>query len=66
VQFIRPDRGFCVAVKELNDVLLWFTIEGAADTIEVQVWLSAFGLSQQQVAEFGDRWKKQLRNVFSS
>jgi hypothetical protein len=28
-EFIRPLRGFCVSVRELNEALLWFTVEGA-------------------------------------
>jgi uncharacterized protein YndB with AHSA1/START domain len=65
VEFIRVDRGFCLTVEELNKALLWFSIEGTAPNIEVQVWLSAFGISQLQAAEFGDRWEKQIRSVFS-
>jgi hypothetical protein len=51
-------------VRELNDALLWLTIKGSAGTIEVQIWLSAFGLPQEQVAAFGERWKKQLEKTF--
>jgi hypothetical protein len=65
VEFIRVDRGFCVTLEELNKALLWFSIEGTAPKIEVQVWLSAFGISHKQAAEFGDRWEKQIRSVFS-
>jgi hypothetical protein len=66
VEFIRAGRGFCVTVRELNDALLWFTIEGTAPNLEVQAWLSAFGITEQQVKEFGERWQQQLRNAFES
>jgi uncharacterized protein YndB with AHSA1/START domain len=66
VEFIRGDRGFCVSVKELNNALLWFTIEGVAPKIEVQAWLSGFGLPEAQLTEFGDRWEKKLKEVFGA
>jgi uncharacterized protein YndB with AHSA1/START domain len=66
VELIRPGRGFCVSVKELKDALLWFTIEGTAPNLEVQAWLSAFGLPEKDVQEFGERWEKKLKAVFTS
>jgi len=66
VEFVRPLRGFCVTVEELNDALLWFTIEGAPGQIEVQVWLSAFGVAQTEVDKFGAMWGEQLKRVFAS
>jgi hypothetical protein len=28
VEFVRPSRGICVTVNQLNDALFWLTIEG--------------------------------------
>jgi uncharacterized protein YndB with AHSA1/START domain len=64
VEVLQPERGFCLTLEELNKALLWFSIEGTAPDLEVQVWLSAFGLSQRQVNDFSDRWEKHIRTVF--
>jgi hypothetical protein len=50
-EFVRRDRGICVSVKERNDGLLWVTIEGTTG-LEVQIWLSAFGLPETRTQEF--------------
>lgn len=64
VEFVRPLRGFCVTVRELNDALLWFTIEGSPGKIEVQAWLSAFGVSQSGLDQFKSSWEAQLKKVY--
>jgi uncharacterized protein YndB with AHSA1/START domain len=66
VEFLRENRGFCLSVRELNDALLWLTIEGVAGSIEVQVWLSAFGLEPARVASFNENWQRRLREIFGS
>jgi hypothetical protein len=63
-EFLRPLRGFCVSVRELNDALLWLTIEGTPGKIEVQVWLSAFGLPQSAVEGFANNWEARLKQIF--
>ncbi len=65
-KYVQAGRGFCVTVKELKDALLWFTIEGRAPKLEVAVWLSAFGLPENEVKEFGERWEKKLKKVFAA
>jgi hypothetical protein len=64
VEFVHAPRGFCISVREMNDALLWLTIEGAPGNIEVQWWLSAFGLEQSQVAAFEERWRRKLQSIF--
>jgi len=66
VEFVREPRGFCLTVGELNDALLWLTIEGAAGQLEVQAWLSAFSLDPSQVEAFGKKWDRRLREVFQN
>jgi hypothetical protein len=65
VQFVRALRGFCVSVLELNDALFWVTIEGAPGKIEVQIWLSAFGLPQAKIESFEKQWSAQLAKIFA-
>jgi hypothetical protein len=62
-EFVRRDRGMCVSLKELNDGLLWVTIEGTTGKIEVQIWLSAFGLPEARMQEFSSRWKTRLEEL---
>jgi hypothetical protein len=66
MEFVRPLRGFCLTVRELNDALLWFTIEGSPGKMEVQVWLSAFGLSNSELVIFSSSWEAQLKKVHSN
>ena len=61
---LRKDgRGFCISVSELNDALLWVTMEGTTGALEVQIWLSAFGVAPANLAEFGERWKQRLETL---
>jgi uncharacterized protein YndB with AHSA1/START domain len=53
VEFVRPLRGFCVT-----------TIEGSPGNIEVQAWLSAFGVSQSEIDRFQATWSAQLKSAF--
>lgn len=64
VEFIRPSRGFCVTIENMNNALLWLTIEGAKQPHEVGLWLSAYELPQPQVDAFGDRWNAALQKLF--
>jgi uncharacterized protein YndB with AHSA1/START domain len=66
VEFIHAPRGFCLRVAEWNDALLWATIEGPSGELEVQLWLSAFGLPAAVVAEWEQVWRRKLEQIFSS
>ena len=50
VEFVLPPRGFCLRVTELNQALVWLTIEGAPEKYEVQSWLSAYNVPRERVA----------------
>jgi len=63
LEFFVPPRGFCVTLKNLNDALLWLTIEGAPGQHEVQLWLSAYGLPQAEVDAFNTRWAEVLEKI---
>jgi uncharacterized protein YndB with AHSA1/START domain len=66
VEFLRANRGLCVSVRELNDALLWLTIEGTPDNLEVQLWLSAFAVEPARVRAFESYWAERLRGTFPS
>ena len=65
VEFLREPRGFCLSVRELNDALFWLTLEGPAPDLDVQIWLSAFGLPQQTLQSFESKWSARLKEIFS-
>lgn len=65
VEFVWENRGFCVTVRELNDSLFWLTLEGTPGKIEVQIWLSAFGVPEEQVSAFSKSWEAQLQKLLS-
>ncbi len=64
VEFVQEPRGFCLTIRELNDALLWITIEGPPDKIEVQAWLSAYSVPPAQVEAFRKKWQQRLQEIF--
>ena len=64
VEFVREQRGFCLMIRELNDALLWLTIEGSPGKVEVQAWLSAFSLEPSRVENFRKKWQQRLQEIF--
>jgi len=64
VEFVCAGRGFCLTVREMMDALLWLTIEGVPGNIEVQAWLSAFGLPGTSVDTFHKTWESRLKQLF--
>jgi uncharacterized protein YndB with AHSA1/START domain len=65
VELLEPPRGFCVSMREMNDALVWLTVEGAPGKIAAQLWLSAFGVKQEIVDSFEKRWKEHLQPLFA-
>jgi uncharacterized protein YndB with AHSA1/START domain len=65
VEFLKPLRGFCISIRELNDALFWLTIEGASDKIDAQIWLSAFNVAESELDAFERKWSQRLREIFS-
>lgn len=65
VEFVRPPRGFCVSIRQLNDALLWLTIEGAPGQHEAQLWLSGYNLPQTKMRGFEKDWDEVLQRVFA-
>jgi len=63
LEFLVPPRGFCISIANLNDALLWLTIEGAPGEHDVQLWLSAYGLPQPDVEAFKTRWAEVLEKI---
>jgi uncharacterized protein YndB with AHSA1/START domain len=66
VEFVRPPRGFCIGVRELNDALFWLTIEGSGPEHEIQLWLSSYGVPQAKVESFEREWAGVLSRIFAA
>ncbi|HKM90270.1 MAG TPA: SRPBCC domain-containing protein [Candidatus Acidoferrales bacterium] len=66
VEFVRPPRGFCIGVRELNDALVWLTIEGTGGEHDVQLWLSSYGVPQAKVESFEREWGGVLGRIFGA
>ena len=64
VEFVKAPRGFCISARQLNDALLWLTIEGAPGQHEVQLWLSAYNLPHARVAAFEKEWAGVIKRIF--
>jgi uncharacterized protein YndB with AHSA1/START domain len=65
LEFIKPLRGFCLSIRELNDALLWVTIEGSPESIEAQIWLAAFGLDENKLNNFQQQWSQRLSQILA-
>jgi hypothetical protein len=63
---MSPPRGFCVRAANMNDALLWLSIERPGGKSEVGFWLSAYGLPEAQVKSFEQRWLAALEKIFSA
>jgi len=59
-EFLRPLRGFCVSVRELNDALFWLTVEGAPGKIEVACHSLNF------ISFPRGEWEVRLKQIFST
>lgn len=64
VLFMSPPRGFCLRVANMNDALLWLSIERPGGKSEVGFWLSAYDVPAPRVEEFERRWLAALEKVF--
>jgi len=64
VEFMVPQRGFCVTVESLNDALAWLTIEGSGPRHDVQLWFSTYGLLASKAKEIENRWAGALKIIF--
>jgi len=52
-------------VRELNGALFRDTMEGAREKIDVQVWLAAFGVSQDHIEKFEIEWPPHLQDMLT-
>jgi hypothetical protein len=63
VEYVKPPKLRAV-IENMNNALLGVMIESCGGPVMAGLWLSAFGVSQQQVDEFRDRWNEVLARLF--
>ncbi len=65
VEFVRPPRGFCLSVENLNNALLWVEIFGEAGKVDTTLWLYTYGLPEAQHAALATAWNRQYAAIFA-
>ena len=63
---IEIDAPIGKVCRALTDALLWLTIEGLPNSIEVQAWLSAFAIDPSQIESFSVEWQQRLHEFFAN
>lgn len=62
--YLNPPMDFSGTVPALNDALLRVTLEAFGPHREISIWLAAYGLPAQAVADFQQEWDAQLNRLF--
>ena len=65
VEFMLPPRGFCLRLANWKNALLWLSLEGGTEKTEVGFWLSAYGIAENDVKAFEQRWQAALEKAFA-
>ena len=65
VQFVRPPRGFCLSVANLNDALLWVEIFGEPGKLDTTLWLFTYGLPEARHAALAEAWNRHYAEIFA-
>ena len=65
VQVNTPSKQFSGTVEHQNDSLLRVKIDPASEGGEATVWLSTYGVPQDEVNAFEQRWNDVLQELFS-
>ncbi|NIR47874.1 SRPBCC domain-containing protein [candidate division KSB1 bacterium] len=64
IAYFNPPMDFVATAENLNNALLRVWIEEYRGKRVANVWLSAYGLPEAEVAEFQARWTHVLQNLF--
>ena len=65
IEFIRPPRGLCVSVENLNHALLWIEIFGETGKVDATLWLYTYGLPEAQHAALAAAWNRHYAAIFT-
>jgi hypothetical protein len=52
-------------VDLLSDALFRVTIEGAAQNMDAQIWISTYGFAKAQASELERRWAGELQRIIA-
>ena len=65
IEFVRPPRGLCLSVENLNDALLWVEIFGDAGKVDTTLWIYSYGLPEARHAELAEAWNRHFAEIFA-
>ena len=65
IEFVRPPRGLCVSVENLNNALLWAEIFGETGKVDTTLWLYTYGLPEAQHAALSSAWNRHYAAIFA-
>ncbi len=63
VLLFAPPKEFGATVENMNNSLLRLAVEKCGPQLEAWVWLATYGLPQDEVNAFRDRWQKLLEKL---
>ncbi len=64
VQVHIPPRSFSGTVDQMNNGLFRVEVEGAQGANEINVWLSTYGVSQNEIENFERKWSSLLKRLY--
>lgn len=65
VEFVRPPRGVCLSVENLNNGLLFAEIFGEAGKVDTMLWLFTYGLPEAKHAALASAWDRHYTAIFA-
>jgi uncharacterized protein YndB with AHSA1/START domain len=63
---VRPPREFSATVANLHNSLMRVALDKCGKQPEAWIFLETFGLPEEEVTAFRDRWQKLLESLFSA
>lgn len=64
VVVLRPPREFAATVENLNNSLMRVALDRCGQQPEAWIFLETFGLPEEEVTAFRNRWQKLLGDIF--
>lgn len=65
VQFVRPPRGFCLSVENMNNALLFAEIFGESGKVDSMLWLFTYGVPDAKHAALAAAWNRHYAEIFA-
>lgn len=65
IEFVRPPRGLCLSVENLNQGLLWVEIFGETGKVDATLWIYTYGLPERRHSEIALAWNRHFAAIFA-